>query len=220
VTLHEKQTTEFNLLSQETIAAVLDLHDPQGPAKETHETIAFTRQLEDRRKQLIGELRTLPSGDAPLRKFNAVEDAAALLAGTPVEGLVAPTATDRRATAERQLHAIEAAIDPARDLVREANLRVVSRESAKIAPVAREVLQEVVEAADTLLDALRAWGQFIRLLELRGYDLMGGRSGWMQMWPQESAWLAGDDRRPNLEHYIRTRREVAGLDVQAEKGTR
>jgi len=216
----EATRTQFDLLDRETIAAVPDLHDPDGPARETHAAIAFRRRLEEKRRALIGELRTLPSGDAPLRRFDAVEDSRALLAGTPVEELVAPQASDRRATAERQLHAIETAMGAAEVAIQDANRRVVVRESGGIEPAGRALLADVVSAADTLLGSLLAWQQYLRLLDLRGFELSAGRPGWMQAWAMETAWLAGTDRFSTLQQYVQTRRTTAGLDKDnvREKG--
>ena len=218
MTTKTKQTTEFDLLDPETIEVVPDLREPDGPGKEIHEAVRFHRDLEAKRKELIEALRTLPTVDGPSRRFDSKEDARAILAGGSVDSLTAPSASDRRATATRQLHAVEAALGGAQVAIGDTARRVVAAQSAKIEQPARAVLADVVDAAETLLDCLHAWQQFLRLCDVRGLKLADGRPGWMQLQGLESNWVEGSPYMPHLEYYIRSRRETAGLDVQSEKG--
>lgn len=209
--MSKTSSTEFDLLDADTIAAVPDLRDPSGPRRPIHEAVAFHRRLEATRLRLIDELRTLPSDGAPLRRFSAAEDARALLAGTPVDSLTAPSASDRRATATRQLHAIEAALGAAQVRIGDTTRRVVAEQCERIAPAARAVLGDLVDAAEHWLACLRAWQQFLRLCDVRGMQLADGRPSWMQLQLLETALAQGMPRMVSLERYIQERREGAGL---------
>jgi len=215
----KEQSGEFDLLDPEVVGAVPNLRDPDGPGKPIHDAFALRQQLQNARKKVLAELNTTsgPGDFGSKIKFNAADDAAAVLAGVDAETLTAAVEESRRGSLLRQLRALEHALPIAEDKPRQLEFQIIPQICETLRPIAQDVVQCVLDACENLLVMLRTEAQFHELLRQKGVraDL---RPGYMRPSPQAYAWLAGDIHRPPLSTFIKDRREAAGLDADAEKG--
>lgn len=212
----EATRTEFNLLDRETIAAVPNLRQEGGPGQPIIDAANLFHRLQEGQKRVLRDLQARSGPDStgnPTVKYDAGSDATLLLRGEPVESLTARVEEDAYFSLRRQLRAIEAALPEAETQVSITECRVIQEESQKLAPVAQAILQDVVDAAETLLDCLRVEQQFFALCARQGLR-NDRRPPAMVLWPQEIGWLNGDVHRPPLAYYIKLRRESAGLDAE------
>jgi hypothetical protein len=216
----DKKRDEFDLLDPEIVQAVPNLHDVDGPGKPIHEAARLAQRLEADRKVILAKLRLCsadsPMGPGTVTRFDPETDGHALLAGTDVSTLVAPIQESERSSLLRQLRAVEAALPEAKDRVGEIESRIVVEQSELLRPIAQEIIEDVTSAAQTLLDCLAVESQFFNLITKRGFH-GGKRPAFLHFWPQESAWLGGDNGRPCLAYYIKTRCESAGIPAPEER---
>lgn len=210
--IKNQEQIEFNLLDSTVIERVPNLREPGGPGQPILNAANLFHQLQDARKKILAELSGCsgPGPVGPAIQYNPADDAAALLAGTPVEELCAPVEESRRGALLRQLRAIDAALPSAQSSIAETECQIILAECERLGPLAKEFIQSTLDACENLLVCLRAQEQFFELLRKRGLRT-DRRPPWMALWPQEIGWLRGDVHRPSLGRFIEDRAKAAGL---------
>jgi hypothetical protein len=215
-----KAPNEFPLLDPEITEAIPDLNDPDGRGKPMFEAAALRERLKNEKRQILLALNRCscdsPMGPASTTNFDSSADAEALLTGVAVGTLTAPIQETERSSLLRQLRATECAIPLAENGAADVENDVIQAACEDVRPVARDIIQDTVAAAQHFLSCLEAQEQFFTLLARRGLRT-GRRPPWLNSWPQEIGLLRGDIHRPPLGSYIKSRCESAGIPKPSER---
>jgi hypothetical protein len=212
----KEQIAAFHNLSEQVLAQIPDLRDPNGPGKAVHEAQATWERLQSERKRVSEELRKCstsgPGGS--IAKFDSVVDAGLLLEGAAVDSLTAPVEESRRSTLMRQLRAIEHALPGAEQRIHRAATATTIRACKDLQPAAAGIIEKTLIAAETLLNCLRDEAEFFQSCSRRG---LSNRPGHWHLQPVEETLLFGAHGYSSLEVYIRERRQIWGITDENPK---
>jgi hypothetical protein len=173
---------------------------------------ALSEKLKTDKARILRELAHCSTAGpvGPVIRHDPSGDAAALLAGTPVESLEAPAEENRRFSLLRQLRAVELAIPESDDRRREAFLAACQNELSRLRPVLAASYEPVLLALEALGVCLRDHHDLINRILTHGmyYQVLGA---WV-LTPMERGLLFGGNLNPAIDFYIAGRREALGLE--------
>lgn len=175
------------------------------------------RQLEDTarqqrallHKQLQEASYVHAFGSRELR-YDAGADAERLLAGEPLDNLVAPVQQSEYAQRMRQFRALEALIPRIAEQRQETYFRLCQEELTRLRPVLADAYGGVLDAFDRLLVQIRRYHDLVTTIHQHGLH-----SNILALWELtalEHQLAYGGNNNPALDLYIRIRRTALGLD--------
>ncbi len=143
-------------------------------------------------------------------RYDAGADAERLLAGEPLDNLVAPVQQSEYAQRMRQFRALEALIPRIAEQRQETYFRLCQEELTRLRPVLADAYGGVLDAFDRLLVQIRRYHDLVTTIHQHGLH-----SNILALWELtalEHQLAYGGNNNPALDLYIRIRRTALGLD--------